>query len=188
VENALFGLIQEALRFRIQNELPIEVDPKLKTKITPMITDLITLIQSKKRKFEAKDLGRVSITRFPPCIKQLLGMTQAGENVPHIGRFALASFLHHIGLSSDQILNLFSTSPDFDVEKARYQVEHITGKISGTEYTPPSCETMKTNSICFNPNTLCNKDWMNHPLTYYRIKGKKVGMKKNEVQKAQEKK
>jgi DNA primase large subunit len=169
----LARLIQEALRSKIQLELPIMVEQQLKDKITPKIRDIITLTQTRKKKFEVHDLGKISIIRFPPCIKQLLGMTQAGENVPHVGRFALASFLHHIGLSSDQILTLFSTSPDFDVEKARYQVEHITGERSGTEYTPPGCDTMKSNGICFNPDTLCNKDWMNHPLSYYRIKGKK---------------
>ncbi len=166
-------LIQEAIRNKIQLELPIPVEKKLKEKIVPKIGDIIALTQSRKKKYEIRDLGKISIIRFPPCIKQLLGMTQAGENVPHVGRFALASFLHHIGLSSEQILSLFTTSPDFDVEKARYQVEHITGKISGTEYTPPGCDTMKSNSICFNPDSLCNQEWMNHPLSYYRIKGKK---------------
>jgi len=171
----LSRLIQEAIRAKIQAELPINVDPEISAKIMPQIKNIINLVKTKKSKFETKDLGKVSITRFPPCIKQLLGMTQASENVPHIGRFTLASFLHHIGLTSDDILKLFSTSPDFDVEKARYQVEHITGKSSGTEYTPPGCDTMKSNSICYNPDNLCQKDWMIHPLTYYRIKGKKKG-------------
>ena len=124
-------------------------------------------------------------------MKQLLGMTQAGENVPHVGRFAIATFLHHIGLSSDQILSLFSSSPDFDVSKARYQVEHVTGKISGTEYTPPSCDTMISNGICFNPDSLCNKSWLTHPLTYYKTKGKKRSRfidKKNSPDKNKEKK
>jgi DNA primase large subunit len=169
----LARLIQEALRARIQQELPIDVDDDLKEKIHPKIKDLISLMNARKHKYEVQDLGKVSITRFPQCMKQLLGMTQAGENVPHVGRFALASFLHHIGLSSEQILTLFSTSPDFDVDKARYQVEHITGKISGTEYTPPGCDAMKSNSICFSPDELCKRDWMNHPLTYYRYKGKR---------------
>lgn len=168
----LARLIQEALRLKIQNELPIEVDSELKDKINPKIKDLIQLVKTRKKKYEAHDLGKVSITRFPPCMKHLLGMTQAGENVPHVGRFAIAAFFHHIGLSSEQILTVFGSSPDFDVEKARYQIEHITGKISGTEYTPPACDTMKSNSVCFDPDNLCNKDWMNHPLTYYRIKGK----------------
>jgi DNA primase large subunit len=166
----LARLTQEALRLKIQNELPIEVDSELKDKIKPKIKDLIDLVKTRKKKYEARDLGKVSITRFPPCMKHLLGMTQAGENVPHVGRFAIAAFLHHIGLSSEQILTVFGSSPDFDVDKARYQIEHITGKISGTEYTPPACDTMKSNSVCFNPDNLCNKDWMTHPLTYYRIK------------------
>ena len=175
----LARLIQEAVRFKIQSELPIPIDSELREKIIPKIKDLITSVKTKKQKFEAHDLGKVSIARFPPCMKQLLGMTQGGENVPHVGRFAIASFFHHIGLSSDQILAVFGTSPDFDVGKARYQIEHITGKISGTEYTPPSCETLKSNSLCYNPDNLCKKTWMNHPLTYYRIKGKPKKEKKN---------
>jgi DNA primase large subunit len=169
----LSRLVQEAIRQKIMNDLPIKINEKLKKQLKPEIQDIITIVQNRKKHFETKDLGKVSIIRFPPCMKQLLGMTQAGENVPHVGRFAIASFLHHIGLTSDQILNAFSSSPDFDVDKARYQVEHITGKISGTEYTPPSCDTMKSNGICYNPDKLCNKDWLSHPLTYYRIKGKR---------------
>jgi DNA primase large subunit len=179
-------LIQEAIKDKIQTELPIEVNPEIKKKINPKIKDLIETVKARKRKFEARDLGKVSIIRFPPCMKQLLGMTQAGENVSHVGRFAMASFLHHIGLSTDQILSVFGTSPDFDVSKARYQIEHITGKISGTEYTPPHCDTMKSNSVCINPDSLCNKEWMNHPLTYYRIKGKPRKYTKEKT-KAQEK-
>jgi DNA primase large subunit len=169
----LARLVQEAIRQKIQNELPIEVSPDLKSKVLPKIQDLVDLVKIRKQKFETKDLGKVSITRFPPCMKQLLGMTQAGENLSHVARFSIASFLHHIGLSSDDILTVFGSSPDFDVDKARYQIEHITGKISGTEYTPPSCETMKSNSICYNPDNLCHKTWMTHPLKYYRLKGKR---------------
>jgi DNA primase large subunit len=168
----LSRLIQEALRKKINDELPVELDDSLKKRLLPELKEIKSLIQTRKQQYDVKDLGRVSVLSFPPCMKQLLGMTQAGENVPHVGRFALASFLHHIGLSSDQILKLFSTSPDFDVEKARYQVEHITGKLSGTEYTPPSCDTMISNGICYNPDTLCKRSWLTHPLTYYRLKQK----------------
>ena len=173
----LARLVQEAFRFKIQSEMPIEIDPELLKRLKPKIKDLNELVNSKKQKYEVTDLGKVSIIRFPPCMKQLLGMTQAGENVPHVGRFGLASFLHHIGLSSEQILGLFSTSPDFDTEKARYQIEHITGKISGTEYTPPSCDTMKSNSICYHPDSVCKRTWMNHPLTYYKYKGRRIRQK-----------
>jgi len=87
-------------------------------------------------------------------MRKLLAMAQGGENVPHQGRFALTTFLHTLGMSADDIMKVFSVSPDFDPRKSRYQVEHITGVISGTEYTPPECRTMKTYGICF-PRTTC---------------------------------
>ena len=31
---------------------------------------------------------------------------------------------------------------------------------------------MNTNGICYNPDSLCEQEWMNHPLTYYRVKSK----------------
>jgi DNA primase large subunit len=74
-------------------------------------------------------------------------------------------------MNSEQILALFSQSPDFDESKSMYQIKHITGELNGTDgYTPPECSTMKTNGICFEPDNLCGNEKVNHPLTYYRIK------------------
>ncbi len=125
-----------------------------------------------------EDLGDVTLASFPPCMKRLMNMTQSGENLSHAGRFALTTFLHHIGLSSDEILFIFSQSPDFDQSKTKYQIDHITGESSGTEYTPPECSTMKSNGVCYEPDALCNGRGLKHPLSYYRIKNrpiKKVG-------------
>ena len=62
-------------------------------------------------------------------------------------------------------------SPDFDESKSIYQIKHITGELNGTEgYTPPECSTMKTNGICYDPDDLCAKEFLNHPLTYFRIR------------------
>jgi DNA primase large subunit len=71
-------------------------------------------------------------------------------------------------MSADEIIKLFGTSPDFDESKTRYQVEHITGKISGTEYTPPECDTMRTYGICIDADSLCKR--ISHPLSYYSKK------------------
>ncbi|MDD3071462.1 MAG: DNA primase regulatory subunit PriL, partial [Methanoculleus horonobensis] len=57
--------------------------------------------------------------------------------------------------------------PDFDPDMTMYQVEHISGR-SGTEYTPPSCATMRTFGICANRDRDCDR--VNHPLSYYRLK------------------
>lgn len=38
-------------------------------------------------------------------------------NLAHSMRFAMTSFLLNVGMSVDEILNLFNISPDFDAEK-----------------------------------------------------------------------
>jgi len=128
-------------------------------------------VERRKKRYEAKDLGRISVTRLPPCMRQILGMSQAGENLPHHARFALVAFLNGIGMSNEAIFNVFTQSPDFKEDMVRYQVDHITGATSMMNYSAPGCDTMKSGGICFNPDQLCGKEWMNHPLKYYRIKG-----------------
>jgi DNA primase large subunit len=88
-------------------------------------------------------------------------------------------------MSADEIMNVFSASPDFDESKSRYQIDHITGEISGTVYSPPECSTMKSYGICFNEDGLCRKEWMTHPLKYYKVKDKssKKGKKKKKEEK-----
>ncbi len=124
---------------------------------------------------EDVDMGEVETELFPPCIKKLLAGQKEGENLSHEGRFSLTAFLKKVGLSEDEIIDIFREAPDFDVEMASYQIQHIIGEISGTEYTPPGCDTMKTNGICFNPDSLCEQEWMKHPLSYYSIKKKNQG-------------
>lgn len=163
-------VLQQALQERIEKELPLAVTDEILRVLRADIAEIKNLVDLRKEHFKVQDLGKITIVKFPPCMRRLVGIAQAGENMPHTGRFALTAFLHTIGLSQEDILSLFSSSPDFDPSKTRYQIEHITGEISGTEYTPPECSTMKSYGICFEPDTLCNSGKMRHPLSYYRIK------------------
>lgn len=159
-------LLQEALRDFIEKHISgVQVDDEIKKTLKKPIDEIRFIAEAQKAKFEMKGFGRINPERFPPCMKKLIAMAQQGMNVPHAGRFALTAFLYKIGMSSEDILKLFGGSPDFDESKTRYQVEHITGKISKTEYTPPSCATMKTYGICFDPDELCRR--INHPVSYY---------------------
>lgn len=165
-------VMQQALQDRIEAELPLPVTDSIVRALGDDLRELKDRTAIKRDQFKAEDFGKVSVENFPPCMKHLIGMAQAGENIPHSGRFALTAFLHHVGLSSDEILALYATSPDFDQSKTKYQVDHITGETSGTEYTPPECSTMKSYGICYEPDSLCNhpKEYVKHPLSYYRIK------------------
>jgi DNA primase large subunit len=166
-------LIEQALTDKISSELPLPVNDEILDAFKSQIEEIREILEEERRRKPAVEMGRLSITRFPPCMKKLLEMIRAGENVPHSGRFALVAFLHTLGMDSEEILRTFSSSPDFDESKSRYQIQHISGEISGTEYTPPECSTMKSYGICFDPDDLCAREWMTHPLKYYRAKGKR---------------
>ena len=166
----LARLCLEALRARIGSELPLPVPAELVTGFSRELETISEALRERKALIETEAMGPVSITKMPPCMKHLLAQSQGGINIPHLGRFAIATFLHHLGMNSEGILQVFSAAPDFSADKARYQIEHITGEGSGTEYTPPECDTMKTNGLCHEPDRLCSREWMNHPLTYYRVK------------------
>ncbi len=166
-------LVESSLTARISSELPLQVNNEILTTFASATEEIRIALAEKRAEHPRRGLGTRSYIRFPPCMKRLLDMIRTGENVPHSGRFALVAFLHTLGMDSDDILTTFATSPDFDENKSRYQIQHISGEISGTEYTPPGCSTMKSYGICYDPDSLCRLEWMDHPLKYYRAKGKK---------------
>jgi len=126
-----------------------------------------------KKRISTQPVGRISVDNMPPCMKEILRMIQSGENVPHMGRFSFVAFMHSLGASREDIFKLFSSAPDFDEERTRYQIDHITGRISSTEYSPPSCEKMKTYGLCPSDKVddLCKK--VRHPISYYWKKVKR---------------
>ena len=130
-------------------------------------------LNRQKKRLSTHPVGRVSVVDLPPCMKEILKMIQSGENVPHMGRFSFVAFMHALGASREEIFKLFSTAPDFDEERTRYQIDHITGKISSTEYVPPSCDKMRTYGLCpaDKIDDICKS--VKHPLSYYWKKVKK---------------
>ena len=167
----LARIIQEALRTRINNELDSRSCNKvIYKKFLSDIKRIQNTVMIHRKNIEAAPIGKMDVKKLPPCMKDILAAIQAGENVPHMGRFALVSFLNSLKLSTNDILKLFSSAPDYEEEKTRYQVEHITGVTSSTSYTPPGCEKMRTYGICPIEKTddLCKKK--RHPLSYYKAK------------------
>jgi DNA primase large subunit len=76
-------------------------------------------------------------------------------------------------MSTNDILKVFSNAPDYQEDKTRYQVEHITGSSSSTSYKSPGCEKLRTYGICpvEKMDDLCKK--IHHPLSYYHARWKK---------------
>ncbi|WP_297026059.1 DNA primase regulatory subunit PriL [Thermoplasma sp.] len=142
------------------------------TLLRPVSDDLERIKEAyRKAHGSGASMGKGDASMFPPCINEIIKNLESGVNVSHMGRLALASFLHKAGYSEDEIVSYFRNAPDFDENITRYQIKHISGEISGTEYTPPKCETMRSNHLCYmDDDPLCHREWMKHPLTYYEVK------------------
>ncbi len=162
-EEEIKRILEEAAREKILKGLPVPVDEKICASLQEYLGPLkeqLELIKARDR----VDLGRVEEGAFPPCIRKMLAEVGKGTNLAHSARFALVSFLLQINMTAEQVVSIFNTSPDFDAERTRYQVEHIAGA-SGTKYKPPACATMATYGNCPGEDELCRR--IRHPLSYY---------------------
>ena len=164
----LARILLESLRNRINTELDSHTcNQVIYNAFSADIKRFQTMVSLQKKKMQAAPVGRLSIDKLPPCLKDILAAIQAGENVPHMGRFALVAFLSSLKLSTNDILKLFSSAPDYEEDRTRYQVEHITGLSSSTTYKSPGCDKMRTYGLCPSEKMtdLCRK--IRHPLSYY---------------------
>jgi DNA primase large subunit len=179
-EDDLEELIRERIRHVLQRQLPLPVPSQACGSLSPLLGDISASWQATVM----RDFGEVEEGAFPPCLQALVRAITAGTNLPHAGRFAIVAFLHNIGMKPVQIMEIFARAPDFDPEKTRYQVEHICGR-GGTEYTAPSCATLRTTGFCVNRDGICER--VNHPLSYYRIRKKKEKVREEEKGEKKEK-
>lgn len=151
-------LLCEKIKNHLSSNLPLAVPASLERELQPWVEKLTTKV--KERTLE--EFGTVEETAFPPCIQTLIEAAAAGANIVHSGRFALVTFLHTVGMSENQIEEIFSRSPNYNADMTEYQVNHILTH----EYDSMSCATMQTHGVCSHKSAQCMK--INHPLSYYR--------------------
>jgi len=163
-DRQLVRLLQEAVRHKVRSGLPLPVTPAICEALQHLSAQVSDALQRRRKEYEAAGVAALPDC-YPPCMARLLDSLRSGENLSHTARFALTTFLHHVGLEEDSILEIYRASPDFDEDTALYQIRHVCSK--GDEgYTPPSCMTMQTYGNCIEPDRLCAR--VKHPLSYYR--------------------
>lgn len=171
-KEVLFSVLEQLIYADIMDGLPVTVPDDIADSI--QVQDAVDIIRHTiDEQYFTFEIDEVNENKFPPCMEALLESTRKGEHLEHNARFALASFLVNIGMTTDEILELFGGIPDFAEDTTRYQINHIRGDIGSTEYTSPSCATLVTQGLCVNKDKLCEK--INHPLSYYRIRLKDFG-------------
>jgi DNA primase large subunit len=150
----LIRLIREEIRDLIMQRLNAVNIPKLPPALESRVKKLIEMAPPPPR--STFTIINVSPENYPPCVRTALNMLEKGENVPHYGRFLMATYLLAVGKTVDDIMALFPKAPDFKQSITKYQVEHIAGLKGGrTRYSVPSCSTLQTHSFCFKDPVKC---------------------------------
>lgn len=151
VENGLVFLTPHETVRLIRKELGTYINSKIINAKTPTMIpgfeDSVNKLSMLSKKFAT---FTVTTGEYPPCIKHAIDVLEKGENLPHSGRFMLATFLLSKGQTVQQIAPLFKNAPDYNPRVTLYQLNHLAGTSgSGTQYSCPSCEKLKTQSLCF---------------------------------------
>src|SRR6266568_7489358 len=84
-------VMRNAIQRHIEQGLPLPVNEDILGAFRGDLAEIRGILMAKKATFKAADIGKVSITRFPPCMHNLLAQIQNHENVPHMGRFAIVA-------------------------------------------------------------------------------------------------
>mgnify|MGYP002338719021 FL=1 len=161
----LHVLLKQAIRHRVAEGLPFQVPDAVADELDAEVEHLNEVLAELDL---TREIDTVVPELFPPCMQALLDQVQKGEHLAHHSRFAIAAFLTSIGMTTDEIVDLFQVNPGFGEEATRYQVDHIRGDTSPTEYSTPACSTMQSYGDCVNMDDLCER--ISHPMAYYEQK------------------
>jgi DNA primase large subunit len=163
-------IVKERIRDNISENMPLKIPDKVSTYFTPVLTQLRELINSNlPARNIIRSYGIINEIGFPPCMRKILHSIVLGIDLSHTDRFTFTSFLHAIGIPNTKIVEIYSTSANFDLQKTMYQVDHISGgSVESAGYNCPSCATMWKNSSCVCPDVLCRI--VLSPVIYYSRK------------------
>ena len=177
--NEAARLLQGEVEARIQARVSKHARISLPEPLKERLDRVAKVFEENRSRLGGENLPSEVINEaFPPCIRFCLEGLLSGRRASHMERFALTSFLVHVGMPLEKMVELYVSVTDFDEAMTRYQIEHIAGiKGHRTRYTPPTCDTLRTHGICKGKDEICER--VKHPLAHYRIKARRLAQAKS---------
>lgn len=162
----LYRMLREAVRRQVAEGLPFDVAASpdgevIADALEPTVTDLRDLLADRD---EIGEIDTVVPDLFPPCMTELVERARRGSEFDPHESFALMAFLTGIGMDADEIID-FCRSTSLEEAGIRYQTEYLRDE-RGTQYPPPSCETLHAYGLCDNEDD--HWELASHPLVYYQ--------------------
>jgi DNA primase large subunit len=160
-DEELYALLREAVRERVLDGLPLSVPEAVADALDAEVARVSRALSDYELPRGVGD--EVTPAAFPPCVRQLVERTQAGERLPDHAEFALVAFLAGVGADLETAAAVAGVDP----EAIEYRHERLAGR-DGADYPSPSCTVMQAYGDCV-PETerddLCAA--VDHPLNYY---------------------
>ena len=158
----LLDALEAAVEDRVREGLPFELaaGEGIAAELESGVADLKRLLSERTY---AGPVDVVAPALFPPCMRNLIDKAERGTDLSPPESFALMAFLVGIGMTPDEVV-AFCADTSLDAEGIRYQTEYLSDD-RGTQYPPPTCETLANYGICHN-----EEDHMQvaaDPLAYY---------------------
>jgi DNA primase large subunit len=158
----LLDALEAAVEERVREGLPFELaaGEGIAAELEDGVVDLKRLLS------ERSYTGPVDVVApelFPPCMTNLIEKAERDADLSPPESFALMAFLVGIGMTPDEVV-AFCADTSLDAEGIRYQTAYLKDD-RGTQYPPPTCETLANYGICHN-----EEDHMQvaaDPLAYY---------------------
>ena len=133
--NKFIRFLEEAIRNKVYSGLPIKKES--------IPEDIIEASKKIEVKVETREI-KISKTNIAPCMQRLIERLKRSENLSHQERWILVVYLCKIGVSKEEVKQLFKFAPDYNEKITNYQVEYLYKK----QYMVPSCSTLRTYGIC----------------------------------------
>ncbi|MFC6770416.1 DNA primase, partial [Halorubrum pallidum] len=158
----LLRALESAVEERVRDGLPFELTDgsDIAAELESGVADLKRLLSERSY---TGPIDVVAPDLFPPCMTNLIEKAERDAELSPPESFALMAFLVGIGMTPDEIV-AFCADTSLDAEGIRYQTEYLRDD-RGTQYPPPTCETLANYGICHNED-----DHMQvavDPLAYY---------------------
>ncbi len=161
----LLDALAVAVEKRVREGLPFELEAGegIAADLKSGVADLKRLLS------ERSYVGPIDVVApdlFPPCMTNLIEKAERGVELEPPESFALMAFLVGIGMTPDEVV-AFCADTSLDAEGIRYQTEYLRDD-RGTQYPPPTCETLSNYGICHNEEN--HMQVAVDPLAYYETR------------------
>jgi len=175
--NDFARFLSEKAYKKVFDSLPIEKKfiPKTFVNYAKTIDSQLSVIE--KKSFDLKLVGKINPDLFPPCMKVLYSDQASGKKLSYLGRLVLASFLFQLGMRKEELLSLFSKSPDYKKHISEYHIDRIYQK----KLSAPGCKKMADYGL--KVKECENECKSTHPVRYYisKLRYKNKFKKQNEL-------